>query len=339
MKPRIAVVGAGPGGLTCARILQVNGVDVTVLEQEQAPDARAQGGSLDLHADSGQVALKAAGLYDRFTALARPEGQESRLRDHVTADLIRQDIPDDNFKPEIDRGQLRALLLDSLTAGTVQWGRDVRTVEPTGEIQFADNTKTSYDLVIGADGAWSRVRAAISPAVPEYTGITFVETGFDERDHPELAELVGNGLMLAKHDGRAIFGQRNSGGHIRVYLALRVHASAVDVDKLLEAYDGWHESLRDFVRHNDTGFTIRPIHALPVPHTWAHNPKITLLGDAAHLMPPLGVGANLAMLDGAELAQAVVNGGKDPVQAYESVLLPRSAEIAREVVDGLKTLI
>src|SRR4051794_21590969 len=162
MKPRIAVVGAGPGGLTCARVLQTHGVDVTVLEQEQAADSRTQGGSLDLHADSGQVALKAAGLYDRFMALARPEGQESRLVDHVTAELVKRETRDDDYKPEIDRGQLRTLLLDSLTDGTVQWGRGVRTVEPTGEIHFADNTKTTYDLVIGADGAWSRVRPAVS---------------------------------------------------------------------------------------------------------------------------------------------------------------------------------
>ncbi|GAB3876997.1 hypothetical protein GCM10029964_025190 [Kibdelosporangium lantanae] len=103
MTPRIAVVGAGPGGLTCARVLQMNHVDVTVLEQEQAPDSRAQGGSLDLHADSGQVALKAAGLYDQFMALARPEGQESRLVDPVTAELVRHEMPDGDFKPEIDR--------------------------------------------------------------------------------------------------------------------------------------------------------------------------------------------------------------------------------------------
>ncbi|MFD1045406.1 FAD-dependent oxidoreductase [Kibdelosporangium lantanae] len=160
MTPRIAVVGAGPGGLTCARVLQMNHVDVTVLEQEQAPDSRAQGGSLDLHADSGQVALKAAGLYDQFMALARPEGQESRLVDPVTAELVRHEMPDGDFKPEIDRGQLRTLLLDSLAEGTVQWGRAVRAVGPTGEILFADNTKNRYDLVIGADGAWSRVRAA-----------------------------------------------------------------------------------------------------------------------------------------------------------------------------------
>ncbi|NUR87108.1 MAG: FAD-dependent oxidoreductase, partial [Nonomuraea sp.] len=118
-RARIAVVGAGPGGLTCARILQRHGIAVTVYDRDDGPDSRDQGGTLDLHADNGQLALRAAGLLEEFLALARPEGQEMRLLDPagaLTSHLGPE--PGELFKPEIDRGQLRALLLDSLQPGT-----------------------------------------------------------------------------------------------------------------------------------------------------------------------------------------------------------------------------
>ncbi|WP_342593434.1 FAD-dependent oxidoreductase [Streptomyces inhibens] len=93
---------------------------------------------------------------------------------------------------------------------------------------------------------------------------------------------------------------------------------------LLKTLDGWGERLLHLLRYNDGGFINRPLFALPVPHTWEHVPGITLLGDAAHLMPPLGLGANLAMLDGTELATALVTEPDvdDAVRAYESIMLP-----------------
>jgi 2-polyprenyl-6-methoxyphenol hydroxylase-like FAD-dependent oxidoreductase len=119
---RIAVVGGGPGGLTCARILQRHGLAVTVYDRENGPDARDQGGTLDLHAEDGQVALREAGLLEDFFRLARPEGQEMRELD-TAGKILRHHVPepDERFKPEIDRGQLRDLLLGSLQPGTVRW--------------------------------------------------------------------------------------------------------------------------------------------------------------------------------------------------------------------------
>ncbi|MFD7582339.1 FAD-dependent oxidoreductase, partial [Kitasatospora sp. NPDC059817] len=122
--PRIAIVGAGLGGLTCARVLQQYGRSVTVFEREASADARPQGGTLDLHADTGQAALRAAGLLDRFHALARPEGDAWRVLDFATAALVAQQGPSaDGGRPEIDRGQLRGLLLDSIAEGAVRWDR------------------------------------------------------------------------------------------------------------------------------------------------------------------------------------------------------------------------
>ncbi|HET6356817.1 NAD(P)/FAD-dependent oxidoreductase [Streptomyces sp.] len=360
---RIAVVGAGLGGLACARVLQLHGRSVTVFEGEASVDARPQGGTLDMHADTGQIALRAAGLLDRFSTLSRPEGQEWRLLDTATAALLPDQGPADDEgadnRPEIDRGQLRGLLLESLTAGTVRWGRAVSGVTPLGDgtcrLLFSDGTAEDFDLVVGADGAWSRVRPALSDATPGYTGVTFVEAGFDDCDsrHAGLARMVGDGTMLAKAGGKALFAQRNSNGHIRAYIAFRAPenwhvAAGLDLDDatavrthLLKIFDGWHESLLHLLRYSDSGFVNRPLYALPVPHIWEHTPGITLLGDAAHLMPPLGLGANLAMLDGTDLAHALVTEPTidDGVRAYESVMLPRSAEAAKGCAEGLGHLL
>ncbi|MGQ4419640.1 FAD-dependent oxidoreductase [Streptomyces sp. SAS_269] len=358
--PRIAIVGAGLGGLTCARVLQQHGRSVTVFEREASADARPQGGTLDLHADTGQAALRAAGLLDRFQALSRPEGEEWRVLDFVDATLLAYQGPSAaGGRPEIDRGQLRGLFLDSITEGTVRWDRAVSRVTPlpdgTCRLLFSDGTAEDFDLVVGADGAWSRVRPALSHAAPRYTGVTFVETGFNHCDtrHPDLARLVGNGSMLAKGAERSLVAQRNSNGHIRAYIALRAPedwhvAAGIDLGDhravqthLLTMFDGWDESLRYLLRNSDSGFINRSLFVLPAPHTWEHVPGVTLLGDAAHLMPPVGLGANLAMLDGSDLAHALVTESSvdDAVRAYESIMLPRSIEAATGSAQALDHLV
>ncbi|MET7517417.1 NAD(P)/FAD-dependent oxidoreductase [Streptomyces sp. NPDC005480] len=357
--PRIAIIGAGPGGLTCARILQRRGIKATVYDVDVSRTARNQGGTLDMHPDSGQHALRAADLWDDFQKLARPEGQQLRLvsRDgRILFDAAAPpgDTPDGN--PEIDRGQLRDILLDSLAPDTVQWGHKLEKGESLGDgthrLHFTNGATIETDLVTGADGAWSRVRPLLSDAAPVYTGVTFVETRLDEADtrHRQLAELTGSGTMMALDNNRGVIAQRNSSGHIRIYLGMRTdenwHQQAgLDLtetrpvrEALLKEFAGWSDSLTGFITDTDSGYTNRPLYALPVPHTWPHASGVTLLGDAAHLMSPFsGMGANLAMRDGADLAHALsVQPTIDAaITAYENVMLPRSTEAAEGAAEGL----
>ncbi|MER6949167.1 NAD(P)/FAD-dependent oxidoreductase [Nonomuraea sp. NPDC000554] len=357
---RISIIGAGPGGLTAARILQKHGIPVTVYDRDPHPAARNQGGTLDLHADDGQLALREAGLLDEFFRLARPEGQEMRLLD-LTGRILGHHVPAEGelFKPEIDRGQLRDLLLNSLEPGTVQWDHAVEKVSGPADgprrVHFLDGTTVETDLVVGADGAFSRVRPAVSPAAPLYTGVSFLEARFQdvENAHPDLAALVGQGSATAADGDRALFAQRNSADHIRVYIIQRLPADWITASglhagdtagiraRLLDAFSGWSPPMLRMITDNDGPYVDRPLFALPVPHTWEPTPTVTLLGDAAHLMPPLGVGANLAMLDACELALALAGSTTvaDAIATYEKTMLPRATDTARTLENGAEALL
>ncbi|KUN88246.1 FAD-dependent oxidoreductase [Streptomyces bungoensis] len=355
MRRRIAVVGGGPGGLSFARVLHRHGHPVAVLERDPAPDARPPGGTLDLHEGLGQLAMDKAGLLAEFEALSRPEGQAMRILD--TAGTVLRDWrprPGDRANPEIDRGQLRDLLLGPLD---VQWGRGVTRVVPGTRdgvrVHFADGRQEAFDLVVGADGARSRVRPAVSPVTPHYTGVTTVETSLDDVDtrHPDLARLIGDGSVAVYGVNRSLVAQRSSGGHVKVYARFRTpldwhtNTDPTDVEAarstLLALFDGWAAPVLDLLRHG-TAFVSRPLHVLPVSHTWTHVPGVTLLGDAAHLMPPLGVGANLAMLDGAELAESVAACPEDldeAVRAFEERMWTRAGRWAEITTAGLERLV
>ncbi|MGQ4364396.1 FAD-dependent oxidoreductase [Streptomyces sp. SAS_272] len=355
MRHRIAVVGSGPGGLACARVLHRHGYPVTVLERDPAPDARPPGGTLDLHEGLGQLALDKAGLLAEFQALSRPEGQAMRILD--TAGTVLRDWrprPDDRANPEIDRRQLRDLLLGPLD---VQWGHGVTQVVPgAGDgvlVHFEDGRTETFDLVVGADGAWSRTRPAVSPVTPHYTGVTTVETSLDDVDtrHPGLARLIGDGSVAVYGVNRKLVAQRNSGGHVKVYAQFRApldwHAHLEPADagavrsSLLALFDGWAAPVLDLLRHG-AAFVHRPLYVLPVAHTWTHVPGVTLLGDAAHLMPPLGAGANLAMIEGAELAESIAAGPADldeAVRDFEEQMWARAGRWAKITTAGLERLV
>lgn len=351
-KTQVTIIGAGLGGLTLARVLHVRGFPVAVYEAEASPMARAQGGMLDIHEENGQPALEAAGLFEEFRGLILEGRQASRVLAPDGTVLL--DEPDDGTgsRPEVQRGELRRLLLDSLPPGTVRWGRKVVAVRSLGggrhEVEFADGTATRTELLVGADGAWSRVRPLLSDAVPEYIGRSFVETYLYDCDirHPATAKAVGGGSMAALLPGKGIQAHRESGGTLHTYVALtesREWFAEIDfadpaaaAARIAQEFDGWAPELTALITDGETPPVLRPLNALPIGHRWDRVPGVTLVGDAAHLSAPSGEGANLAMYDGAELGKALAAHPGDveaALGAYERALFPRAAENAADAAE------
>ncbi|ADI09540.1 oxidoreductase [Streptomyces bingchenggensis BCW-1] len=347
MRTPVTIIGAGLGGLTLARVLHVHGIPATVYEAETSPSARAQGGMLDIHDYNGQLALEAAGLMDEFRSIILEGRQAMRVIDRDGTVVFEEADDGTGGRPEVQRGELRRILLDSLPAGTVRWGHKVSGTRALGdgryEVTFADGTTTVTGLLVGADGAWSRVRPLLSTATPEYTGTSCVETYLYEADtrHPAAAKTVGGGSMMAPSPGREIFAHRESGDTLHIYVMLSrpqdwfaavdfTDAAAVTT-RIAAEFDGWAPELTSLITDGDTAPVLRSFHALPAELRWDRVPGVTLLGDAAHLQAPNGEGANLAMLDGAELGKALAAHPDDTEAAlteYEQAMFPRSAEVA-----------
>ena len=358
--PRIAIVGAGLGGLLLARLLHLASIPFALYEAEPSRTSREQGGSLDLHEDSGQLALHAAGLHSEWKEFARSEGEDMRVADKHGKLFIEEVDKAGGTRPEVDRVQLRGLLLDSLPEGAIRWGHKVRSIalsshgNGTHEVNFetASGARTeTFHLVVGADGAWSKVRALLSDVKPHYSTISCLDTRICSVDvlHPALSKLVGRGSYCAFSDKKGMVAQRNGDGSIRTYIMLQKESETwledVGVDwsdaqsaknfLLREEYADWSDGLKSLIVHADPDSIVpRPFYMLPTDFSWTPQRGLTLLGDAAHLMTPFaGEGVNLAMLDALELGEAIVvnasNGHaeedlSDAARAFEERMLKRS---------------
>ena len=348
MSLSITIIGAGLGGLLLARTLHRHGIAATIHDAETSASARTQGGLLDIHPLTGQAALRDAGLHDEFLALIRPGHDAKRITDRDGTILF--DWPGSGLdtRPEVDRGELRAMLISSLPAATIHWGHKATGVftapyrRPV--VHFADGSTLTADVVVGADGAWSKVRQSISGVTPTYSGTCFIEIGSARGQllSPTDAQIIGRGTLMAVAPGQGILAHHNADGTLSGYVAINSPLESVtSVDTgdtaalrafMARRFAEWAPALSGLVLDNIGDPLLRPIFALPAAHHWDRAPGVTLIGDAAHLMSPFaGEGANLAMLDGAALAQQIAAHPvdvEDALSAYEDALFPRSAEVA-----------
>jgi len=359
---KIAIVGGGPGGLTLARILQMRGADVKVYERDKHKDARPKGATLDLHEESGLRALDVAGLMGAFRANYRPGADKLRIMDK-TGHIVLEDAPkteEEIARPEIDRGPLQMILLDALMPGTVVWDSQFSALLPHGEgwqLEFKNGTTVIADIVIGADGANSKIRPYITPITPFYAGITAIEGAVYDSENtiPRMHQLLNGGKIFAFGDDKSLIVSSKGDGSLVFYPGFKVPENwardcGIDFSQKAQAlawfkqeYAGWDSIWDELFENASSAFMARPQYCMPLNQTWQSLPNLTMLGDAAHLMPPYaGEGVNMAMLDALELAECLTGPAMPDVQtaiaAYEKQMLIRASATARDTMESTAAL-
>lgn len=360
---QIAIVGGGPGGLTVAKLLQLSGGNVKVYERDLNKDARVQGSTLDLHDESGLAAITKAGLLDEFKKNFLPGADKTIIADEqATVFFSDHDTkPEENFghahfRPEIDRGTLRKILLGSLHPGTIVWNSHFTSMEKQTDgwlLHFNNREPVYADIVIAADGANSKIRPYITSIKPFYSGITMLEGTIYNAKHaaPHITALLRGGKIMAFGNKKDILMGQKGNGEIGFYISFRADENWVassgldfsDKQQLLEwfkkEYTGWSSTWYELFESAATPLIPRPIHCIPLDQTWDALPNLTMLGDAAHVMPPFaGEGVNMAMHDALELSDCLTSCNDSSLQqaiaAYETGMRKRASAAAKESLDN-----
>ncbi|KAK2843916.1 hypothetical protein FQN49_005945 [Arthroderma sp. PD_2] len=358
--PAIAIIGAGPCGLTLARLLDCKGIDYVIYERDEREHSDRAGGSLDIHAETGQQALRDAGLFDEFKRYARYDDTAFALADRLGNTVVQMGQGRD--APEIDRGELRQILLDSIPEDNIKWGNALKSAS-VGEdgrpvLQFSDGAVLSgFKLVVGADGAWSKVRKVLTQATPQYSGKSFLESkiGLDNPLYETIASKIGPGMLMSIGSGKLIVTQRQGNGSYRNYTGLQIpedyfRNGTVDLQdvkatrNLLQSdfYADWSEEHKKLIQHA-THFRPWPLYSLSTEDlAWKSVPGFTIVGDAAHVTIPNGKGVNLAMTDALKLVAKITEHGSEnldrAVQEYEAEMFPRGIDMiedGKEMADAI----
>lgn len=363
---QVAVIGGGPGGLTLARLLQGAGANVKVYERDADQHFRQQGATLDLHHESGLKALRVAGLMDEFRKAYRPGAERMTITDHNAAlryterdEPHLQDLDSEYARPEIDRGPLRNLLIESLREGTMVWDSKFTTLEKQGDgwdLIFENGTTAYADLVVAADGAGSKLRKYVTGIPRIYSGATIVEGNIYNAaaNAPQLWELTASGKVYALGGRKSIVLSAKGDGSLSFYTSTLERedwaaTSGIDFnDKEQIAawfkarYPDWSSDWHELFQSDDAYVVARPQYYFPTTQSWPSLPDLTLLGDAAHVSPPYGEGVNQAMLDALELYEALYSGTfstmQEAIAAFENAMLERTAIVTRDALQMLKDL-
>ena len=362
---QVIIIGAGTGGLCLAHGLLGAGIEVRVFERDRTPVDRLQGYRLTISA-TGNRALQSClpqANFERFVAASAKPNTAVNFLDHRLHPLLNIPIPPaDPAAPEsvrpVSRITLRQILLDGL-ADVMSFDRTFVSFEeaPGGGItaRFADGSRASGDVLIGADGAGSRVRGQLLPHAQRIdTGIVAVSGRFalDEAARRETPPVVFQGpTLFMGPPGRFMFasaveypqGKTSpydrdeyvmwgfSAKRTRFALPGPIESLPNETARklVLAQMTGWHPSLRRLVERADTSsMSCFAVKSAQVVEPWATR-TVTLLGDALHNMTPFrGIGANTALRDAAALRQALV-----AVSRGEQELVPALAAYERGMID------
>lgn len=360
---KIAITGGGPGGLTLARLLQLKGADVKVYERDLNKDARLIGSPLDMHEESGLAAIRKADLLDEFKRKYRPgadrmlivnEQAEIFFSDHENKPA--EDFGSEHFRPEIDRYPLRELFLESLQPQTVVWDSHFISMEAQNEgwiLHFKNGASAYADIVVAADGANSKIRPYLTYIKPFYSGITMLEGNVHnaEKAAPNVYELLQGGKIMAFGNEKDLLLGQKGNGDLGFYASfktgenwakesnLNFSDNAQTLHWFKKEYSDWDSVWYELFENSAVPFIPRAIVCMPLDQAWETLPNLTMIGDAAHVMPPFaGEGANMAMLDALELSECLTSGEYDSLQkaifGYEVNMRRRAAIAAEESLEN-----
>ncbi|WP_323710921.1 FAD-dependent oxidoreductase [Mammaliicoccus lentus] len=349
----IAIVGGGPGGLMLGLLLQRQGFSFTIYERGYQNMHSDRGGSLDIHDDSGQLPLKESGIFENFRKHARYEGEDTRIVNKDGEILYDEDAEGEGNRPEIDRGKLCDIIMEQIHPENIKYGFKFEKLiqRDNGEVElvFENGTTVMTNLVIGADGAFSQIRSYLTNAKPEYTGISMIEMNSDENEHPDLLKFNKNGKLIGLGGDQAILGQRNGDGRIMAYISFKTKYEKLDEyrnlsldalkERLLAEYSDWDSELQNYIAYSYDDIKFRRIYKLPIGLTWATQPNITIIGDAAHLMSPFaGEGVNMALYDAYLLAESFKNFNNltEVLKVYEQQMFETTKVHAKVSQDNLE---
>ncbi|KAI0389303.1 salicylate hydroxylase [Xylariaceae sp. FL0594] len=281
--PRIAIIGAGPAGLTLGCLLHRRGIPFTIYELRPRPSEEeemsaasgdsssrattvSQSGSLDLHPETGLAAIEACGLRAEFDARTVECTEEAMVADKDGTVLFsslggKAQAQGEGTRPEISRYALTKLLLSRTPPDSVRWGWKLLSVSASDgkaeggyDLTFSapqtqvptsgDSTQTTIeaDVVIGADGAWSRTRPLLTTTKPIYSGEQMIIATIPDigTRYPALEAFIGKGSAIIAGDSNAVIGQRAAGGAARFYFVITAQEdvdlpSAIGLDKMGDA--------------------------------------------------------------------------------------------------------
>lgn len=358
-KKQIAIVGGGPAGLALAKLLQMKGANIKVYERDRDRDVRVQGATLDLHEGTGLEALKRAGLLDEFYKHHRPVASKMRLVDR----MLNIAFEDHDFsvitaetRPEIDRAPLRDILLNSLIPDTVIWDSQFISMEKEKKgwrLHFKNGANVYADLVIAADGANSRVRPYLSDIKPVYSGIILVEGNIynADKNSPKLFAFAKGGKVMA-FDNEQFVGYGTKGDDSIMFVVNFkapenwLSQSGIDFNNKEEVlkwfkkeFAGWSEEWFEFFTNDAVYFIPRPQYYFPFDQCWETDESLTMIGDAAHRMPPYaGEGANVALQDAFELAECLTGDQyadiKTAIAVFEKGMVARGARATKDTLEN-----